>query len=80
MSRTIRNLPLTLTGCEQIKQLEIRGEVLMPKAGFEKLNREKASHKGVKTFANPRNAAAGSLRQLNAAIAAARPLAFLDTQ
>lgn len=73
--RTIRNLPLTLTGCEQIKQLEIRGEVLMPKAGFEKLNRESIAQ-GIKTFANPRNAAAGSLRQLNAAIAAARPLAF----
>lgn len=73
--RTIRNLPLTLTGCEQIKQLEIRGEVLMPKAGFEKLNRESIAQ-GIKTFANPRNAAAGSLRQLNATIAAARPLAF----
>lgn len=73
--RTIRNLPLTLTGCEQIKQLEIRGEVLMPKAGFEKLNRESLAQ-GIKTFANPRNAAAGSLRQLNAAIAAVRPLAF----
>ena len=73
--RTIRNLPLTLIGCEQIKQLEIRGEVLMPKAGFEKLNRESLAQ-GIKTFANPRNAAAGSLRQLNAAIAAARPLAF----
>ncbi|WP_239501254.1 hypothetical protein, partial [Streptococcus pneumoniae] len=59
--RTIRNLPLTLTGCEQIKQLEIRGEVLMPKAGFEKLNRESIAQ-GIKTFANPRNAAAGSLR------------------
>lgn len=73
--RTIRNLPLTLAGCEQIKQLEIRGEVLMPKAGFAKLNRESIAQ-GIKTFANPRNAAAGSLRQLNAAIAAARPLAF----
>ncbi len=73
--RTIRNLPLTLAGCEQIKRLEIRGEVLMPKAGFEKLNRESTA-RGEKTFANPRNAAAGSLRQLNAAIAAARPLAF----
>ena len=77
--RTIRNLPLTLTGCEQIKQLEIRGEVLMPKAGFEKLNRESIAQ-GIKTFANPRNAAAGSLRQLNAAIAAARPLAFFGYQ
>lgn len=73
--RTIRNLPLTLAGCEQIKQLEIRGEVLMPKAGFAKLNRESIAQ-GIKTFANPRNAAAGSLRQLNAAIAAVRPLAF----
>ncbi|MFC0821015.1 NAD-dependent DNA ligase LigA [Moraxella marmotae] len=73
--KTIRNLPLTLAGCEQIAWLEIRGEVLMPKAGFDKLNRQ-SIERGEKTFANPRNAAAGSLRQLNPAIAAARPLAF----
>ena len=73
--RTIRNLPQVLPACQEIALLEVRGEVLMPKAGFEKLNRESAE-RGEKTFANPRNAAAGSLRQLNPAIAAARPLAF----
>ncbi len=73
--RTIRNLPLMLPACADIPLLEVRGEVLIPKAGFDKLNREAAA-KGEKTFANPRNAAAGSLRQLNPAIAAARPLAF----
>lgn len=55
--------------------LWVRGEVLMPKAGFAKLNAELANS-GQKTFANPRNAAAGSLRQLDAGIARARPLAF----
>ena len=73
--RTIRNLPLSLPSCTEIALLEVRGEVLMPKAGFEKLNRD-SQKRGEKTFANPRNAAAGSLRQLNPAIAAARPLAF----
>ncbi|WP_066802579.1 NAD-dependent DNA ligase LigA [Moraxella oblonga] len=73
--RTIRNLPLVLPDCVDIELLEVRGEVLMPKAGFAKLNQD--SHaKGEKTFANPRNAAAGSLRQLNPNIAKARPLAF----
>ncbi|VEG12761.1 NAD-dependent DNA ligase LigA [Moraxella cuniculi] len=73
--RTIANLPQVLAGCEQLEWLEVRGEVLMPKAGFERLNRDSLA-RGEKTFANPRNAAAGSLRQLNPAIAAARPLAF----
>lgn len=74
--RTIRNLPLVLPECVDIDLLEVRGEVLMPKAGFMKLNKD-SELRGEKTFANPRNAAAGSLRQLNPAIAAARPLAFL---
>ncbi|MDO4441487.1 MAG: NAD-dependent DNA ligase LigA [Moraxella sp.] len=73
--RTIRNLPQVLPACRDIALLEVRGEVLMPKAGFEKLNRQ-SQERGEKVFANPRNAAAGSLRQLNPAIAAARPLAF----
>ena len=74
-AKTIRNLPLWLTAASEIPLLEVRGEVLMPKAGFERLNRL-AEEKGDKTFANPRNAAAGSLRQLDPAIAASRPLAF----
>ena len=75
--KTIRNLPKVLSsknGCVP-ELLEVRGEVLMPKAGFEKLNTENQT-KGEKTFANPRNAAAGSLRQLDPNIAASRPLAF----
>ena len=74
-AKTIRNLPLWLADAADISLLEVRGEVLMPKAGFERLNRL-AEEKGDKTFANPRNAAAGSLRQLDPSIAASRPLAF----
>ncbi|AYA03875.1 NAD-dependent DNA ligase LigA [Acinetobacter sp. WCHAc010034] len=75
--KTIRNLPKVLSSAaiDAPELLEVRGEVLMPKAGFEKLNVENEA-KGEKTFANPRNAAAGSLRQLDPGIAAARPLAF----
>ncbi|EXS35133.1 NAD-dependent DNA ligase LigA [Acinetobacter sp. 826659] len=75
--KTIRNLPKVLHSdhFEIPRLLEVRGEVLMPKSGFEKLNAEQEA-KGDKTFANPRNAAAGSLRQLDPNIAAARPLAF----
>lgn len=74
--KTIRNVPQVLDFGENIiPRLEVRGEVLMPKAGFNKLNQE-AQRKGEKTFANPRNAAAGSLRQLDPAIAKSRPLAF----
>jgi DNA ligase (NAD+) len=73
--RTIRAIPLQLSGAGWPSRFEARGEVFMPKAGFEALN-EKARQQGEKTFANPRNAAAGSLRQLDPKIAAARPLAF----
>lgn len=73
--KTIRNLPLQLSTANPPDLLEVRGEVLMPKAGFEKLNQQ-AQVKGEKTFANPRNAAAGSVRQLDPQIAAKRPLAF----
>lgn len=73
--KTIRNLPQVLVGDNIPQRLEVRGEVLMPKAGFEKLNAEQ-ERKGEKTFANPRNAAAGSLRQLDPKIASSRPLAF----
>ena len=74
---TIRNLPKVLVSdkVQVPRLLEVRGEVLMPKAGFEKLNAENEA-KGEKTFANPRNAAAGSLRQLDPSVAASRPLAF----
>lgn len=74
--KTIRNLPKVLTAKIAVPELlEVRGEVLMPKSGFEKLNAYNESI-GEKTFANPRNAAAGSLRQLDPNIAASRPLAF----
>ena len=74
-AKTIRNLPLWIADAADVELLEVRGEVLMPKAGFERLNRLAEESEG-KTFANPRNAAAGSLRQLDPAIAASRPLAF----
>ena len=74
-TKTIRNLPLFLSEAVAIECLEVRGEVLMPKAGFERLNRLAAANED-KVFANPRNAAAGSLRQLDPNIAASRPLAF----
>ena len=73
--RTIRNVPLKLRGEGWPAVLEVRGEVFMSKAGFEALN-ERARETGSKTFANPRNAAAGSLRQLDPTITASRPLEF----
>ena len=73
--RTIDTIPLRLLGDDWPEVLEVRGEVFMPKSGFEKLNRE-ARRKGDKAFANPRNAAAGSLRQLDPRVTAGRPLAF----
>ncbi len=73
--RTLRNVPLKLQGAGFPPVLEVRGEVFMSKAGFEALNaRQLAS--GAKPFANPRNAAAGSLRQLDPKITASRPLEF----
>lgn len=73
--RTIRVIPLRLGGEHVPARIEVRGEVFMPKAGFERWNKQ-ALVKGDKVFANPRNAAAGSLRQLDPAITAQRPLAF----
>lgn len=73
--KTIASVPLTLLMDDPPALLEVRGEVYMPLAGFERLNTE-AHQRGEKIFANPRNAAAGSLRQLNPAITASRPLAL----
>jgi DNA ligase (NAD+) len=73
--RTIRTVPLKLHGKGWPKVLEVRGEIVIPKKAFEKLNAEQLKQGG-KVFANPRNAAAGSLRQLDARITATRPLSF----
>lgn len=73
--RTVRNIPLKLHGKGWPDTLEVRGEVFMSKAGFERLNASQLEIGG-KTFANPRNAAAGSLRQLDSKITANRPLEF----
>ena len=74
-AKTIRSLPLQLMGQGWPDWLEVRGEVYLPLVGFAELNSQ-AEASGSKIFANPRNAAAGSLRQLDPAITAARPLAI----
>jgi DNA ligase (NAD+) len=71
--RTIRSIPLRLRGTKVPEVFEVRGEVFMPRAGFLEFN-ERALARGEKTFVNPRNAAAGSLRQLDPRLAAERPL------
>ncbi len=73
--RTIHSIPLRLSGDTAPAVLEVRGEVLMQRGDFERLN-ERQLQEGGKVFANPRNAAAGSLRQLDARITAQRPLRF----
>ena len=73
--RTIASVPLQLIGNDWPGVLEVRGEIYLPLEGFERLNRE-AREAGEKEFANPRNAAAGSLRQLDSRITARRPLAM----
>ncbi|MCF2901429.1 NAD-dependent DNA ligase LigA [Pseudoalteromonas sp. OFAV1] len=73
--KTIRNVPLKLRGDDFPSELEVRGEVFMDSAGFAKLNSE-AEKRGEKVFVNPRNAAAGSLRQLDSKVTAKRPLMF----
>lgn len=73
--RTIPSVPLRLLGEDWPQVLEVRGEIYMPLAGFERLN-QRARVNGEKGFANPRNAAAGSLRQLDPKITAQRPLAM----
>ena len=74
-ARTIRTIPRRLKG-HAPERLEIRGEVYFPKSGFAKLNQTRADE-GLALFANPRNAAAGSLKQLDPALVAKRPLAFV---
>lgn len=71
--RTIRSIPLRASKLKEVPLIEIRGEVYLPKKGFYRLNEERAGS-GLPTFANPRNAAAGSLRQLDPKITAGRPL------
>ncbi|MCC4292408.1 NAD-dependent DNA ligase LigA [Vreelandella aquamarina] len=73
--RTLRSVPLKLMGKNVPELVEVRGEVIMRHSGFEALN-ERAREEGSKVFANPRNAAAGSLRQLDPRITATRPLEF----
>jgi len=73
--RTIQSVPLKLNGDNVPEVVEIRGEIVMPKAGFEALNKQQIAD-NKKPFVNPRNAAAGSLRQLDSKITARRPLAM----
>ena len=73
--RTIRQIPLRLRGKDHPFQMEVRGEVYMPFSGFERMNEERV-RAGEPVFANPRNSAAGALRQLDPAVSAARPLRF----
>ncbi|MFC1911658.1 NAD-dependent DNA ligase LigA [Chloroflexota bacterium] len=70
--KTIRSVPLSISG-DAPSRFEVRGEVFLPRAGFHRLNRERAAE-GLPLFANPRNAAAGSVRQLDPHITARRPL------
>jgi DNA ligase (NAD+) len=75
-ARTVRAIPLVLrTEGKAPASLDVRGEVYMPKAGFERMNAD-AAERDARTFVNPRNAAAGSLRQLDPKVTARRPLAF----
>ncbi len=73
--RTIHDIPLRLRGSDHAFMMEVRGEVYMPFSGFERMNEERIAA-GEPVFANPRNAAAGALRQLDPAITAGRPLRF----
>jgi len=77
--RTIREIPLRLRGKGHPKAMEVRGEVYMPFSGFEKMNEERVKA-GEPVFANPRNSAAGALRQLDPGVSAKRPLKFFAYQ
>jgi DNA ligase (NAD+) len=74
--RTIRNIPLKLTGNDLPARLEVRGEIYMTRSGFTAMNDAAARSEDGRIFVNPRNAAAGTLRQLDPRIAAQRPLRF----
>ena len=76
---TIRNVPMTLEGNATSGRIDVRGEVFLAKKDFEELN-ERQRQAGAKEFANPRNAAAGSLRQKDPAVTRERPLSFLAYQ
>lgn len=73
--RTVKNIPLRLKGPRRPSKMEVRGEVLFPVAEFEKLN-EQQRLRGEREFVNPRNSAAGSVRQLDPGVTAQRPLSF----
>ncbi len=72
-AKTIRSIPLKLRGSGYPSNFEVRGEILLPSEGFERLNRERAD-RGENLFANPRNAAAGTLKMQNSSLVARRPL------
>lgn len=74
--RTIRNIPLKLTGSDLPERLDVRGEIYMSRSGFAAMNDAAARSEDGRIFVNPRNAAAGTLRQLDPRIAAQRPLRF----
>ena len=71
--KTIKSIPLRLTGSDYPSEFEIRGEIFMSKEGFRQLNRER-QESGEALFANPRNSAAGSLKMINSSMVARRPL------
>ena len=76
--QTVRNLPKVLHG-DAPERLEVRGEVIFRRRDFALLN-ERLRKENLKTFANPRNAAAGSIRQLDTSVTASRPLRFLAVE
>ena len=73
--RTVKQVPLRLTGADHIPLMEVRGEVYLPLSAFNAMNEERADQ-GLAVYANPRNAAAGAIRQLDPKVTASRPLAF----
>lgn len=75
--RTIKQIPLRLKGADRIPLMEVRGEVYLPVSAFNAMNEERADQ-GLALFANPRNAAAGAIRQLDPKITASRPLRFFS--